>query len=88
MKAFAIVSGLLFAVSAYSHDGPAIPEPTALDDLLLAFGMDLDKAEIVSEKVADNLYVLFGAGGNIAVSIGDDGVLIVDDQFPELIPRI
>ena len=32
--------------------------------------------------------VLFGLGGNIAVSVGLQGVLIVDDQFPELMPRI
>ena len=34
------------------------------------------------------LYLFFGLGGNIAVSIGDDGVLIVDDQIPSLIPKI
>ena len=32
--------------------------------------------------------MIFGLGGNILVSIGDQGVLIVDDQFPELMPRI
>jgi len=44
--------------------------------------------EITTEKVGDHLYVLFGIGGNIAVSVGPQGVLIVDDQFPELMPRI
>jgi cyclase len=47
----------------------------------------LAAAEIRTEKVGDNLYVLFGLGGNIAVSVGTDGVLIVDAQFPELVPR-
>ena len=32
--------------------------------------------------------VLFGVGGNIAVSVGPQGVLIVDDQFPEVMPKI
>ena len=32
--------------------------------------------------------VLFGVGGNIAVSVGPQGALIVDDQFPELMPKI
>jgi glyoxylase-like metal-dependent hydrolase (beta-lactamase superfamily II) len=32
--------------------------------------------------------VLFGVGGNVLVSIGDDGVLLVDDQFPEMTPGI
>ena len=47
----------------------------------------LAAAEIRTEKVGDNLYVLFGLGGNIAVSVGTDGVLAVDTQFPELVPR-
>ena len=48
----------------------------------------LAAVEIRAERVADDLYVLFGAGGNIAVSFGQQGVLIVDTQFPELVPKI
>ena len=44
--------------------------------------------EIETQKVTDDLYVLFGLGGNIAVNIGADGVFIVDDQFPVVMPRI
>lgn len=47
----------------------------------------LAAAEIRTEQVGENLYVLFGLGGNIAVSVGTDGVLAVDTQFPELVPR-
>jgi glyoxylase-like metal-dependent hydrolase (beta-lactamase superfamily II) len=47
----------------------------------------LAAAEIRTEKVGDHLWVLFGLGGNIAVSVGADGVLAVDTQFPELVPR-
>jgi len=39
-------------------------------------------------KVAGNVYMLEGAGGNIAVSVGEDGIVIVDDQFAPLAPRI
>jgi glyoxylase-like metal-dependent hydrolase (beta-lactamase superfamily II) len=60
----------------------------SLDDLLESFGWDLATAEIKSEKLGEGFYVLFGIGGNIAVSIGDNGTLIVDDQFPELMPKI
>lgn len=48
----------------------------------------LATVEIRAERVADNLYVLFGFGGNIAVSFGEQGVLIVDTQMPELVPKI
>ena len=60
----------------------------ALDELLSMFGWDFDATEIRSEKVGNGLFVLFGVGGNIAVSVGSDGVLIVDDQFPEMMDKI
>ena len=66
----------------------AADDVMTLDELLAGFGWDLEAAEIRTEKVADGLYVLFGMGGNIGVSIGEDGVLIVDDQFPEMIPKV
>ena len=62
--------------------------PLDREALLQGFGWDVDAAEITTEQVADGLYVLFGLGGNIAVSVGADGVLIVDDQLPELADRI
>lgn len=48
----------------------------------------LNSVEIRSEKVDDGFYVLFGFGGAMAVSIGEQGVLAVDTQFPELVPKI
>jgi len=59
-----------------------------IEQLSQAFGWDLEGAEIESQKVADGLYILFGIGGNIAVSIGEDGVLIVDDQLPQVMDKI
>lgn len=43
---------------------------------------------ISTEQVAEGVYVLFGRGGNIGVSVGDDGVFIIDDQFAPLTPKI
>ena len=52
---------------------------------------DLDEqlrtTPIRPEKIADNFYVLFGVGGNIVLSIGANGVLLVDDQFPQMVPK-
>ena len=56
--------------------------------VLDAFAWDFDKAQIVTERITDNIHVLFGLGGNILVSTGEDGVLLVDDQFPELKSKI
>lgn len=49
---------------------------------------DLSKVEIKTHKVAGNIYMLEGAGGNIGVSAGEDGILIVDDQFKPLAEKI
>jgi cyclase len=49
---------------------------------------DFSKVEIVTTKLAPGLAMLVGAGGNIAVSTGDDGPVIVDDQFAPLVPKI
>ena len=61
---------------------------------LLAFGSlaaaqdDLSKVEIKATKVNGNIYMLEGAGGNIGVSVGEDGILIVDDEFAPLADKI
>jgi glyoxylase-like metal-dependent hydrolase (beta-lactamase superfamily II) len=49
---------------------------------------DPAKVEIKVEKAGGNVYMLTGAGGNIGVSAGPDGMLIVDDQFASLAPKI
>ncbi|MCY3814017.1 MAG: MBL fold metallo-hydrolase [Gammaproteobacteria bacterium] len=67
---------------------PASEEPLNLEQLLERFNWDLDAVEITTEQVGERLYVLFGAGGNIAVSVGEQGVLVVDDMFPEVIPKV
>jgi len=54
----------------------------------LALAQDFDRIEITTIPVRDNIYMLQGSGGNIAVSIGDDGTLIVDDQFGPLTEKI
>lgn len=49
---------------------------------------DFSKVEIKSEAVAPGVAVLFGAGGNIGVSYGEDGSVLVDDQFAPLTDKI
>jgi cyclase len=47
-----------------------------------------DQVEIKTVKVSDHVYMLIGAGGNIGVSIGEDGVFVIDDQFAPLSEKI
>jgi cyclase len=49
---------------------------------------DFSKVEIKATKVAGNVYMLEGSGGNIGVSVGPDGILIVDDQYAPLADKI
>jgi glyoxylase-like metal-dependent hydrolase (beta-lactamase superfamily II) len=43
---------------------------------------------VKSSLVGGNVYMLTGAGGNMAVSVGKDGTLLVDDEFAPLAERI
>jgi glyoxylase-like metal-dependent hydrolase (beta-lactamase superfamily II) len=49
---------------------------------------DFSKVEIKAEKVAENLYMLTGSGGNIGLSVGKSGSFLVDDQFAPLTEKI
>ena len=49
---------------------------------------DFSKVEINVTPVAGSVYMLKGAGGNIGVSVGADGIVIVDDQFAPLAEKI
>ncbi len=55
---------------------------------LRAQEQDLSKVEVKATRVAGNIYMLQGAGGNIAASVGEDGIVLVDDEFAPLAPKI
>ena len=54
----------------------------------MAQDQDFRKVQIKVSKVAGNVYMLEGAGGNIGASVGDDGIVIVDDQYAPLAEKI
>ena len=60
----------------------------AVAPLTVAAQQDFSQVEIRTEMVADGLYVLFGAGGNIGLSVGEDGAFLVDDQYAPLTEKI
>jgi len=69
--------------------------PLALGALLLTLSnavsaqmQDLSKVEIQSKRLAPNLYLLQGDGGNIVALTGPDGVLMVDDEFGALADKL
>ena len=56
--------------------------------LMAVDGESRQDVKITTEKVGGNIYVLYGQGGNIGVSNGADGLLMVDDQFAPLADKI
>src|SRR5919206_1792677 len=77
-KFFALLAALsLLAAQAAAHGhGHRSPQ------------QDFSGVEIKTTKAAGNVYMLEGAGGNIGVIAGPDGLLIVDDQFAPLAEKI
>jgi cyclase len=73
---------------------PRLPRPLVLATAALLAatsaaaqgGMDTVRVRVV--PVSQGVWMLVGAGGNIGVSAGDDGVFLVDDQYAPMTPRI
>jgi len=49
---------------------------------------DFSQVQIETVEVADGIYMLIGAGGNIGLSVGDDGAFVIDDQYAPLSDKI
>jgi glyoxylase-like metal-dependent hydrolase (beta-lactamase superfamily II) len=59
----------------------------ALGGLWLGIGQQ-QPAPLTLEKIADDLHVIIGSGGNVAVLTTDEGVILVDDKFERNVPEI
>ena len=49
---------------------------------------DFSKVQIETIPVAEGIYMLVGSGGNIGLSVGQDGVFLIDDQYAPLTDKI
>ena len=49
---------------------------------------NLDKVQIKTEKLSETSYMLTGAGGNLGLSVGEDAVFLVDDQYAPMSSKI
>ncbi|NVM57486.1 MAG: MBL fold metallo-hydrolase [Desulfobacterales bacterium] len=52
------------------------------------FAQDFEKVQIETFKVTESVFMLKGSGGNIGVSVGEDGVLLIDSEFPQMVEKI
>jgi cyclase len=67
---------------------PMIAAVLALASLASAQDEDLSKVKMKVIKVSGSVYMLQGAGGTIGASVGEDGIVIVDDEFAPLSDKI
>ncbi len=49
---------------------------------------DFSQVEITAEKVSEKVYMLKGRGGNIGLCVGEDGIIMIDDQYAPLSEKI
>jgi cyclase len=60
----------------------------ALIPALAGAQANFDTIQVRAQALRGGLYMLTGAGGNIGLSVGNDGAFIIDDQYAPLTPRI
>lgn len=78
---FVVIGGLLLIFG--SNDGVVVD-----DYSYNVYAQDENNVTIKTTKLTDSIYMLEGSGGNILVSVGEDGVFMVDDQFAPLTVKI
>ena len=79
-----LVAALACACERGTANDPAAPGPTTKTSETAPrkdAHAGADKVELKTVPIVGNIYMLMGRGGNIGVSVGEDGVLIIDDQF-------
>lgn len=50
--------------------------------------VNYDTVQVRAAPIGKGIYMLTGAGGNIGLSIGEDGAFLVDDQYAQLSEKI
>ena len=66
----------------------AAEAPSTIPDRLAQMRAAATSTEIKTTKLYDNVYLLQGAGGNMAVQTGRDGKILIDSSFSTAVPRI
>ncbi len=81
---------IILRLQGWKHSCANLPSLLllVLAALCAAQDQDFSKVQIKVTKVSGNIYMLEGAGGNIAASVGEDGIVIVDDQYAPLADKI
>jgi cyclase len=91
MKGIPVRLSIFAAVAAFALFTLAAPAQQQIrtpKQMRLPQNPDFSKLEVQTLKVQGNVYLLAGAGGNIAVQVGDQGVLLVDTGYDQMSAKI
>lgn len=83
-----MIIGSMFKKTMLLKTVPALSLALIFSGQAFAHADSRPEVEIKAQKLTDGIYVLFGQGGNIGLSVGDDGVYMIDDQFAPLSDKI
>jgi glyoxylase-like metal-dependent hydrolase (beta-lactamase superfamily II) len=61
---------------------------TTFLSICFSFSSAQNDITIETTQLSNSVYMLKGQGGNIGLSVGEDGVFVIDDQFAPLTPKI
>lgn len=62
--------------------------PVGWDSASAQGGQNFDAIEVQVKHIQGNVHMLTGAGGNVTVQVGNEGVLLVDTQFAPMAPKL
>ena len=54
----------------------------------ISIAQNWDSYKVTPQKLSEHIYMLTGVGGNIGLTVGEDGIFIIDDQFAQLNEKI
>jgi len=86
-----ILGSAILALTACGADSSTAAEqskPKAAEATKTKEAAEAPKPDITTQKISDDMYMLLGPGGNIGVSVGDDGVFVIDDKFARFADQI
>src|SRR3954465_3483868 len=83
MSRIALAAAMLLMLTGAAAAQPAVQPPMAAPPLV-----DWSKVQIKTTDLGHNTYMLEGAGGNITIAVGSDGIIMVDGQFAPLSDKI
>jgi len=88
---FALITAGLIIAAAFTLTIPAqqpTPQIRTAKQMRIPPNPDFAKLEVQPLKLQDNLYMLWGAGANIAIQFGPDGILMVDTGFQQMSGKV